>query len=152
MDGPFGVEISKRKKDVPDVLTPMLPASTVRAYENTGAKSTEAASRNLGAKAAGTAAGVGAAGVGLSLLARKPKAGGLIARSPKLKPLSSLMDGADRVMNSGHLFGMKGKGIKITPDHKKALAVSGLGGTGGGIAGNQSLQNIKDNPRYKYGR
>lgn len=66
----FGVdhgEFSKAESDtVDDMLTPLIPGSTVRAYDNSRRRKKKAALENFAVKTAGAAAGFGAG----TLLAR----------------------------------------------------------------------------------
>jgi hypothetical protein len=117
------------RKTVPDDVSPMLPASTVKAYDNSRHHKGEAAALNLGSKL-----GAGAAG-GL--------AGAAVAA--KVLPKAKFFRGASTV--AGHT---------ISADKKVGFAASSLGGSVGGAAGGTAgaltLRHIQKNPRYRYRR
>lgn len=139
MRSAFGVEhgaVAKRRdyKDrrVPDALTSVVPGSTVMAYNYSRKHKGQAATANLGAKVAGSAAGsvVGAALMGVA--------------GKRLKALGALRRGSTVL------------GRTVSAERKMGAAQAGaagvLGGIGGGITGNRSLNRIKGDERYGYRR
>lgn len=129
MRSAFGVEhgsISKAEKPtdtVDDVLTPVLPGSTVRAYDNSRRNKAKAATENFAVKTAGAALGAGAG----TLLAYKTRG--------RFKFLNTHFKGVSPAHKQGYY----------------ASALGGMGGgIGGGAAGNLSLHKIKNDPEYKY--
>lgn len=131
MRSAFGVEhgsISKSENDtVDDILTPVLPGSTVRAYDNSRRKKHKAAAQNFAIKTGGAAIG---AGLG-TLAAVKTK-----GKIPFLNRASTI------------------RGHEINAPMKQGYYAStlGAGGAGlvGGAAGNASLKQIKRDPEFKY--
>lgn len=129
----FGVEhgsIAKFDKPSPtdkvdDELTPLLPGSTVRAYDNSRRNKRKAAFENFAVKGLG-----GAAGLGL---------GTLVAAKTK-----------------GRFKALNTQTRSFTPQMKHGYYVSSVGsagaGAGGGLAGNASLESIKNDPQYRYKR
>lgn len=126
----FGVDhgtISKRET-VPDWMSPVLPASTVRAYDRSKRRKLEAAGGNLAAKTGGAAAG-GAVGLGLAAIAGK-----------KLKPLREGMKVAGHAVDAKTLRGWT-----------QATVSSAAAGAGGGVAGGAHLSHVKSKKqRYGY--
>lgn len=122
--GPISKKADGPRKTVPDWLSPVLPGSTVRAYDRSKRHKMEAAGQNLGARAAGAAAG-GLAGLGVAAVAGK-----------KLKPLR---EGVKHV-SGGTLRGWT------------QSTLSGAGATaGGGVAAGYHLEQVKRNKkRYGY--
>ena len=134
MQSAFGIEhgsISKADEKatdtVDDVLTPVLPGSTVRAYDNSRRNKRKAATQNFALKTGGAALGA----TGGTILAIKTK-------------------GKIKFLNQPSMF----KKTPITPHMKQgyfsAAAGSMGGGAAGGTAGNLSLHQIKNDPEYKY--
>ena len=130
----FGIEhgsISKADENptdkVDDILTPVLPGSTVRAYDNSRRNKRKAAVENFATKAVG-------AGAGLAV-------GTLIGVKTK---------GKVKFLNTPSVL----RGRTITPHMKHGyytnLTGTAAGGVGGGAAGNLSLHSIKRDPDYKY--
>ena len=117
------------RKTVPDDISPILPASTVKAYDNSRHHKGEAAALNLGSKL-----GAGAAG-------------GLVgaAAAAKVLPKARFFREASTVA-----------GKTISADKKVGFAASSLGGSVGGAAGGTAgaltLRHIQKNPRYRYRR
>jgi hypothetical protein len=130
MQSAFGVEhgsISKAEPHptdtVDDVLTPVLPGSTVRAYDNSRRNKRKAAVENFATKTGGATLGAGAG----TLLAFKTKG--------RLKFLNKPIKSVSPAHKQGYY----------------ASVLGGLGGgMGGGLAGNLSLHKIKNDPEYKY--
>ena len=115
---------------VPGSLEPILPSTTVLAYNNSQRNKKSAAGRNLAAKIGGTAVGIG---------------GGFLAyrgarRLPALKTASKIK--------------LLGRPVKITSEKKQGYALSALtsagGGIGGYIGGKSSLDRIKRDKKYQY--
>jgi hypothetical protein len=129
MQSAFGVEhggISKAEKStdtVDDVLTPVLPGSTVRAYDNSRRNKRKAAVENFATKAVGAGIGAGAG----TLVAYKTKG--------KIKFLNTSTKNISPAHKQGYYASILG-GVG--------------GGIGGGTAGNISLHKIKNDPEYKY--
>jgi len=131
----FGVEhgeVSKlqdpKRRTVPDWLSPVLPASTVRAYDKSKKNKLEAAAGNLGAKTIGGAAGA-ALGLGAATIAGK-----------KIKVLR------EGVKVAGHSVD-----AKTLRGWTQATASSGAGGATGGVLGGAHLSRVKeDKKRYDY--
>jgi hypothetical protein len=133
MPNAFGVEhgpISKKdgpRKTVPDWMAPVLPGSTVRAYDRSKRRKLEAASGNLGARVGGATAG-GLAGLGLAAVAGR-----------KFKPLREGMKVAGHQVSGGTMRGWT------------QSTLSGAGaGAGGGVAAGYHLGRVKENKK-KYG-
>lgn len=126
----FGVDhgaISKRET-VPDWLSPVLPASTVRAYDRSKRRKLEAAGGNLAAKTGGAVAG-GAVGLGAAALAGK-----------KLKPLREGVKLAGRSVDAKTLRGWTQASLSST-----------VAGAAGGVAGGAHLSHVKrKKQRYGY--
>lgn len=134
MPNAFGVEhpISKRDQRkpsrVPDWASPMLPASTVRAYDNSHGHKAEAGAKNFASKTGGAAA---AGGVGLLAATVAAK------KVPGLK--NGIKFGSKRLVSHGTMKGWM------------QSAGAGAGGAvGGAAAGSYSLKRIQENPRYRY--
>lgn len=125
----FGVDhgvISKTERPsdtVDDVLTPVLPGSTVRAYDNSRKNKRKAATQNFAVKTAG--AGVGA---GLGTLAAFKTKG-------RIKFLNTSFKSVSPHMKQGYYASLLG---------------GAGGGIVGGAAGNASLKQIKSDPEFKY--
>lgn len=121
-------------KTVSDSLSPVLPSTTVLAYNNSRANKKKAATRNLAAKLGGTAAGFGAGYLGYRYGKGKI---GYLKRGSDLK-----------------IPGRK-KPIKVSSEKKQGYAAStatSMGaGIGGYIGGKTSLDRIKRDPQYRYG-
>jgi hypothetical protein len=133
MKSAFGVEhdsISKAERPndtMDDVLTPVLPGSTVRAYDNSRRNKRKAATENFAMKTGGALAG---AGLGtLAAIKTKGRIGALnkptVLRGRELSPH----------MKQGYYASLLG---------------TGTAGVTGGTAGNVSLHRIKNDPEYKY--
>jgi hypothetical protein len=121
----FGVEhVSKSSTDtIDDTLTPLLPGSTVRAYDNSRQNKAKAATKNFAWKTAGAGVGL-AAGTALAV---------------KTKGKVPFLNKASGRVAAGVKQGYYGS------------LVGGVGaGTIGGITGNISLHRIKHDPEYKY--
>lgn len=105
----------------------MLPASTVRAYDNSTRNKNRAAGLNFAWKS-----GAGAAGAAI---------GGLAAAKflPKLKPFKNATTIMGRTFSRDTKLGIGG-----------TMVSGGVGGAAGGIAGNESLKSIQRNKK-KYG-
>ena len=115
-------------KRVPDYLSPMLPASTVRAYDNSHGHKLEAGATNLASKVG--VGGIGAAaGLGAAALATR--------KVPALK--NGLRVGKKKVVSRDTLKGWT-----------QSTAAAGGGGLGGAIGGTYSLKRVQENPRYRY--
>lgn len=115
------------RKTVPDDVSPLLPASTVKAYDNSRKHKGEAAALNLGSKlGAGAVGGVTGAAIAAKVL-------------PKAKFFREASSVRGRV---------------ISADKKVGFAASTLGGSVGGAAGGTAgaltLRHIRNNPRYRY--
>lgn len=115
------------RKTVPDDVSPLLPASTVRAYDHSRKHKGEAAAINLSSKLGAGAAG-GLAGA---------------ATAAKFLPKAKFFRTASTVA-----------GKTISADKKVGFAASSLGGSVGGAAGGAAgaftLRRIQKNPRYRY--
>lgn len=129
MSSVFGVRgvIAKRRKTVPDWATPVLPGSTVKAYDGSTRHKRQAAVGNLAAKVGAGTAG-GALGLGATVLAGK-----------KLKPLREGVQ-----IGEHHLAGATLKGWTAS------TLSGGLGGTAGGVAGGAQLHHVKNDKHYRY--
>lgn len=129
----FGVEhgpISKkegRRKTVPDWLTPVLPGSTVRAYDRSKRHKLEAAAGNTASRIGGT---VGGAVLGLG-------AAGIAGK--KLKPLREGANIAGHAVSGGTLRGWT-----------QSTLSGGAAGIGGTSAAGYHLGQVKRNKK-KYG-
>lgn len=125
----FGV-IHKAER-MPDVLSSVLPGTTVRAYDYSTRNKNKAAASNFGAKVAGAGVG-GLAGLGLASIATR-----------KIRPL-----------REGIKVARGARSLEVTPNEMKGWARSGLsgalGGFGGSVAGTYSLKRIQKNPKYRY--
>jgi len=115
-------------KRVPDYISPMLPASTVRAYDNSHGHKLEAGVKNFASKTGGAAIG-GGLGLGTTMLATH--------KIPALK--NGLKIGSKKAVSSGTLRGWT--------QSSGAGAGGALGGT---IGGAYSLKRIEENPRHRY--
>lgn len=128
MKSAFGVV---HKAAVPAALEPILPSTTVLAYNNSRKNKNSAAGRNLTAKIGGTAAGV---------------AGGYLAYRGARKVLPTLKRASD--------FKVMGKPVTLSHEKKQGYALSALTSTGGGIGGyfggKASLDRIKRDSKYQY--
>lgn len=129
MKSAFGIDhggISKAENStdtVDDLLTPVLPGSTVRAYDNSRRNKRKAAAKNFAAKAAGAGTGLGLG----TLAAWKTKG--------KIKFLQTPYKAVSPHMKQGYY----------------ASVLGGAGsGAGGATAGNVSLASIKRDPEHKY--
>lgn len=128
MRSAFGIEHGISKAEDPndkvdDVLTPVLPGSTVRAYDNSRRNKRKAAAENFALKTAGSLAG---AGLG-TLAAVKTKG--------RIKFLNTSFKNVSPHMKQGYYASLVG---------------GAGGGVGGATAGNASLASIKNDPEYKY--
>lgn len=127
------VEVKKREerrkpRRVPDYLSPVLPASAVRAYDNSHRNKLEAGATNLAAKVGGGGLGA-AAGLGAAVLATK--------KVPALK--HGVKVGSKKVVSRDTLKGWT-----------QSTSAAAGGGVGGAIGGTYSLKRIQENPRYRY--
>lgn len=124
----FGVV---HKKEVPDAIAPVLPSTTVMAYNNSRRDKKKAAAHNFAAKVAGTGLGIGAGYAAYKAGARK---------IPYLKTAST------------HAIGRRP--IVLSADKKQgyaaSVATSAGGGLGGYIGSRASLEHIKSNKKYRY--
>jgi hypothetical protein len=116
-----------KRATVPDVLTPVLPASSVKAYDRSRKNKGRAFTENMGSRFGGSAIG-GAAGIGLLALTRK--------KVPFLLKPSKI---AGRTLSAERKYGFA-----------QSAAAGAVGGLAGGAAGNASLNRIKKNPRFEY--
>jgi hypothetical protein len=145
----FGVEhsdlFSKSSSRMDPSIVPLMPSTTVMAYNNSRYKKKNAAARNLAAKVSGSALGFG----GGYLAYRYSPARKLATGTTKLN--LKLLDG--NKLKSGKLVPKK-KTVNISEDKKMGYAASvitSLGaGAGGYIGGRESLKNIKVSPKYRY--
>lgn len=123
-----GSDIAKRdrpeRKTVPDVFTPVLPASAVKAYDRSGRNKKRALAENMGARVAGSTAGA-AVGLGALALARK-----------KIPFLLKPTKVAGRSISAERKYGFA-----------QSAAAGAAGGVVGGITGNASLNRIKRDKR-----
>jgi len=128
MANAFGVEhVIAKRKTVPDYLTPILPGSTVKAYDRSERHKYRAAGGNLAARI-----GAGAAGGAVGLAAA-----GLAGR--KLKPLKEGIKVAGHHISGGTLRGWT------------ASTLAGAGASaGGGVAAGAHLEHVKKDPKYRY--
>lgn len=131
MRSAFGVEHTISKKQVPDSIAPVLPSTTVLAYNNSQRNKTDAAARNLGAKVAGTAVGIG---------------GGYLAYRGGLRKIPALK--SDTVRRVGNRM------VSLSAEKKQGYAASvatgAAGGVGGYIGSKTSLERIKRDKKYRY--
>lgn len=116
-----------KRATVPDVLTPVLPASSVKAYDRSRKNKGRAFTENMGSRFGGSAIG-GAVGIGLLALGRK--------KVPFLLKPSKI---AGRTLSAERKYGFA-----------QSAAAGAVGGLAGGAAGNASLKRIKKNPRFEY--
>lgn len=115
-------------KRVPDYMSPLLPASTVRAYDNSHAHKTEAGAKNFAAKA-------GLGGIGGTA--------GLLASAVAVRKVPALKNGVK--------FGSKKAVSRDTLRGWTQSTGAGAGAAaGGGIGGAYSLKRIQENPKYRY--
>lgn len=140
----FGVEhgvVSKAEK-LSSNITPMLPSTTVMAYNNSRYNKKRAAARNFAARAVGSGLGLGA---------------GYLAY--KHVPMGRWLNSATKFKTRAPSYSkgklsLKRKNVKFSSDKKKgyvASAMTSMGaGVGGYIGGKESLQNIKESPRFRY--
>jgi hypothetical protein len=121
---------SHEKKRVPDYVSPLLPASTVRAYDNSRAHKREAGVKNFAAKG-----GLGAIG----------GTAGLLASAVAVRKIPALRNGVK--------FGSKKAVSRDTLRGWTQSTGAGAGAAaGGGIGGAYSLKRIQENPKYRYER
>jgi len=125
----FGVEhtVIAKRKTVPDYLTPILPGSTVKAYDRSERHKYRAAGTNLA-----TRIGAGAVGGSVGLAAAA-------VAGRKLKPLREGIKVAGRHIQGGTLRGWT------------ASTLAGAGATSaGGVAAGAHLEHVKKDPKYRY--
>lgn len=131
----FGVDhgVVSKRETVPDYLTPLLPASAVKAYDRSRRNKERALAENMGARVGGSAVG---AAIGIGALAASRK------RIPFLmKPTAVSLGRAGRHANRAPRV------VTLSADRKYGFAQSAVagavGGAIGGSAGNASLTRIK---------
>lgn len=128
MKSAFGIV---HKGEVPGVVAPALPSTTLLAYNNSQRNKKRAAARNFAAKTAGSAVGIGA---------------GYLAYRSGVKRIPYLKTSTMRMV--------KGKPVTISADKKQGVALSGATTVGGGIGGyigsKASLERIKRDKKYRY--
>ena len=121
-------ERPSQSKKVPDYLSPVLPASTVRAYDNSHGHKLEAGVKNFTAKTGGAAIG-GGLGLGATMLATR--------KIPALR--DGLKFGSKKAVSSGTLRGWT-----------QSTGAGAGGALGGAVGGSYSLKRIQENPRHRY--
>lgn len=115
-------------KKVPDYLSPVLPASTVRAYDNSHGHKLEAGIKNFTAKTGGAAVG-GGLGLGATMLATR--------KIPALR--NGIKLGSKKAVSSGTLRGWS-----------QSTGAGAGGALGGAVGGSYSLKRIQESPRHRY--
>jgi hypothetical protein len=117
-------ERSHEKKRVPDYLSPLLPASTVRAYDNSQGHKKEAAGINFASKTGLGAVG-GAAGLGAAAIATR--------KIPALK--NGVKFGSKKAVSRGTLRGWS-----------QSTGAGAGAAAGGAVGGAYSLKRVQENP------
>ncbi len=129
MRSAFG--IVHKRQEVPDSIAPILPSTTVLAYNNSNRNKKKAAAKNLAAKVAGTGVGIGAGYAAYKVGASK---------IPYLRTAST--------------HAIRNRPITLSADKKQGYAASVATSTGGGVGGyigsKTSLERIKRDKKHRY--